>query len=119
MMVLDRVLDIQPCVRGVAITNVPSTLSIFDSHFPRLPVLPGVLLVRAMTELSMHVAGGGGWRLCAAHRIRFRHFVRPGDQVTITVEITASAENVIEVTAKAQIAGTLVATARRLVLERG
>ncbi len=118
MTALDRVLQLQPGARGVAVKNVPSTLSIFDSHFPRFPVLPGVLLLQAMTRLSAHVAGGAGWRLRAAHRIRFRRFVQPGDQVVITAEVTASTNEVIELTATARIADSIVATAGRLILER-
>ncbi|WP_199758008.1 3-hydroxyacyl-ACP dehydratase FabZ family protein [Micromonospora sp. Llam0] len=110
-------LEIQPGRRGVAIMNIPATLSLFDSHFPRFPVLPGVLLLQAMARLSSRVVGDG-WRLRAAHRIQFRRFVQPGDQVVITAEVTADTDEVIELRAKAQIADSTVATARRLVLER-
>ncbi len=118
MMPLDRVLELEIDVRGVAVMNVPSTLLVFDSHFPRFPVLPGVLLLRAMTDLSVRVAGGRDWRLRSARQVRFRHFVEPGDQVVLTAEVVASTTDVVELTAGARVAGTIVATASRLVLER-
>ncbi len=37
---LDRLLQIEIGVRGTAVRNVPATLPILDSHFPRFPVLP-------------------------------------------------------------------------------
>ena len=41
---LDRILEIDPEKGAKALRNVPNTLSIFDSHFPRFNVLPGVLI---------------------------------------------------------------------------
>jgi 3-hydroxyacyl-[acyl-carrier-protein] dehydratase len=115
---LDRLLEIEHRVRGVAVRNVPSTLPILDSHFPRFPVLPGVLLLESMVAVARLVAGGDGWRLRSAHAVRFRHFVRPGDQVVISASVTDAAAHVIELTATANVDDTVVATARRLVLER-
>ena len=115
---LDRLLEIESGVRGVAVRNVPSTLPILDTHFPRFPVLPGVLLLEWMVSVATLVAGGDGWRLRSAHTVRFRHFVRPGDQVMISASVTNAAGELMELTAAAEVDGRVVATARRLVLER-
>jgi 3-hydroxyacyl-[acyl-carrier-protein] dehydratase len=115
---LDRLLQFEIGVRGTAVRNVPATLPILDSHFPRFPVLPGVLLLESMVSLAELIAGGDGWRLRSAHAVRFRHFVRPGDQVVISASVTNVEDAVMELTATAEAEGRLVATARRLVLER-
>jgi 3-hydroxyacyl-[acyl-carrier-protein] dehydratase len=115
---LDRLLEIEDGVRAIAVRNVPSTLPILDSHFPRFPVLPGVLLLESMISAATLVAGGDGWRLRSAHAVRFRHFVRPGDQVVISASALNVEDAVMELTAAAEVEGRVVATARRLVLER-
>src|SRR4051812_26610910 len=88
METLDRIVDIDPGVRGSALRNVPNTLAVFDSHFPRFPVLPGVLIIDSLAELAAITLGGGPWRLQSVERVRFRHFVRPGDQLRLLVEVT-------------------------------
>jgi 3-hydroxyacyl-[acyl-carrier-protein] dehydratase len=115
---LDRVLELETGVRATAVKNVPSTLPLLDSHFPNFPVLPGVLLLESMVAVAVLVAGGDSWRLRSAHSVRFRHFVRPGDQVVISAAVTTAAGEILEATAVAKVDGTVVASARRLVLER-
>ena len=44
---LDRIVSVRTASRE-AIRNVPNTLAIFDSHFPRFPVLPGVLILGSL-----------------------------------------------------------------------
>ena len=70
---LDRVLEIDPEKQARAIRNVPNTLAIFDSHFPRFPVLPGVLMLGSLAELSARLLekkAGGRWRLAGADQVR-------------------------------------------------
>ena len=40
LIVLDKILELEPGLRARAVRNVPNTLSILESHFPRRPVLP-------------------------------------------------------------------------------
>lgn len=116
---IDRVLELEPGVRGRAVRNVPATLSLLDSHFPRFPVLPGVLLLDSMATLASLVAGEDGWRLRSAHTVRFRHFVRPGDQVVLTASVTGTDGSIVELTVTAEVEATTVATVRKLVLACG
>lgn len=115
---LDRVLEVEPGARGAAVRNVTSTMSILDTHFPRMPVLPGVLLLGDMVAVAALVAPGGGWELGSARRVRFRRFVRPGDQVVIEVRVIGVEEDRVLVRATARVDGAVVATARELVLVR-
>ncbi|WP_205856543.1 3-hydroxyacyl-ACP dehydratase FabZ family protein, partial [Phytoactinopolyspora endophytica] len=87
---LDRVLEVEPGRTARAIRNVPSTLPLLATHFPRFPVLPGVLILddlAAVAALTLAAETGPvpGWRLAGAARIRYRHFVRPGDSAELTV----------------------------------
>jgi 3-hydroxyacyl-[acyl-carrier-protein] dehydratase len=68
--------------------GVPNTLDVFATHFPRRPVLPGVLILKSLAELGarrLEQRCGGLWRLDAVERVRFRHFVRPGDHMELSV----------------------------------
>ena len=51
---LDRIVSVEPGKSAEAIRNVPNTLAIFDSHFPRFPVLPGVLMRNARLKFICH-----------------------------------------------------------------
>jgi 3-hydroxyacyl-[acyl-carrier-protein] dehydratase len=112
----DRVVRLSPGDVVVAVRNVPGTLAIFDSHFPRFPVLPGVVLLASITGLAGLVLGerDGPWRLESASRLRFRHFIQPGDQAEITVRVLGPGE----CGATVAVDGRTVATARRLRLTR-
>jgi 3-hydroxyacyl-[acyl-carrier-protein] dehydratase len=78
----------------IRVTGVlPETSPVFDGHFPRFPVLPGVL----MLEFMNHAAGFLLLRrqklekfvfLGGVKRAKFRRFVLPGDTMTVDAKIT-------------------------------
>jgi 3-hydroxyacyl-[acyl-carrier-protein] dehydratase len=114
---LDKVLAIEPGRRAAAVVNVPGTLSIFDSHFPRLPVLPGVIIIGSMSRLAeilLRESTGLRWRLVEIGKVSFRHFVRPGDVMELTVELTDCADGKARCKARAVVDGTAVTTAAAL-----
>src|SRR3954454_21488115 len=87
---LDRIVSVEPGTSGRAMRNVPNTLAIFDSHFPRFHVLPGVLILGSLAALAAHVLEaetGTAWRLGGAGQVGFRHFVQPDDQLELTVDL--------------------------------
>lgn len=97
--------------------NVTNTIAIFDSHFPRFPVLPGVLILGSMGELAARLLAeetGRRWRLAGAGQIGFRHFVQPGDQMEVAVELKERGEDEAVLSAEAKVDGKLVTRARRL-----
>jgi 3-hydroxyacyl-[acyl-carrier-protein] dehydratase len=112
------VLEVEPGVRARAIRNVPNTLAIFDSHFPRFPVLPGVLILGSLGTLAATLleADGGDtrWRLAGANAVGFRHFVGPGDQMEIAVELKERSDGAALLAGDVKVDGKLVTRARRL-----
>ncbi|MEU8285481.1 hypothetical protein AB0C01_14180 [Micromonospora sp. NPDC048905] len=114
---LDRIVTLEPSRAATAVRNVPSTLDIFDSHFPLFPVLPGVLILGSLAELAgllMTETFDGTWQLAAAHNVRYRHFVRPGDRMELRVDL-------IELgacSARVLVDGKRVTTVARLVLSQ-
>jgi 3-hydroxyacyl-[acyl-carrier-protein] dehydratase len=99
------------------IRNVPNTLAIFDSHFPRFHVLPGVLMLGSLGTLCAELLErrtGRRWRLAGADRVGFRHFVQPGDQLVLNVKLKDLADGNATLTGEASVEGKLVIRARKL-----
>lgn len=116
-MTIDKVVSVEPGKSASAIRNVPNTLAIFDTHFPRFPVLPGVLILGSLGELAARLLAEDtqtSWRLAGAGQVGFRHFVQPGDQLELTVEIKQRSDTEAELTGEAKVDGKVVTRARRL-----
>ncbi|MFI0480826.1 3-hydroxyacyl-ACP dehydratase FabZ family protein [Actinomadura sp. 9N215] len=118
---LDRIVSIEPGERATALRNVPHTLAIFDTHFPRRPVLPGVLVLASMGELAGVLLGGqdgAHWRLAGADRVRYRHFVQPGDQMEIEVKIMEHGDATAVLGSAVRVDGRVVTSAGALRMVR-
>jgi 3-hydroxyacyl-[acyl-carrier-protein] dehydratase len=114
---LDRIVQIDPEKGASALRNVPNTLSIFDSHFPRFPVLPGVLILGSLAELAgrlLRERTGGRWRLARAEQVRFRHYVQPGDQMALSVDLKEFSPTGAVFAGSVKVDGKLVSSARAL-----
>lgn len=93
-LMIDRVIDIVPSVSATGIKNVTFNEPQFAGHFPGMPVMPGVLLIEAMAQtagaLVVETLGeamhGKLVYFMSIEDARFRHPVRPGDQIFIHVE---------------------------------
>jgi len=94
MLLIDRVLEIEPKKRIVALKNFSINEEFFQGHFPGHPIVPGVLLVEAMAQaggiLLLHDDPARDEKLLffgAIERARFRRPVVPGDQVRFEAEV--------------------------------
>lgn len=87
---IDELIYIRPGLQATAITFVPSTLEIFDTHFQRTPLVPGVVQVQLLVDLAAMILNKSNdepkyWEIDTASGIKFRHGVTPGDTMTIHV----------------------------------
>jgi len=93
-LLVDRVLELEEGKRAVAIKNVTINEEFFNGHFPNYPVMPGVLIVEALAQVSaiiMLTKEGNQGRLgllAGIDNCRFKKQVKPGDQLCLEVEIT-------------------------------
>ena len=113
---LDRIVRVTDD-EAEAIRNVPNTLAIFDSHFPRFPVLPGVLILGSLGSLCgelLERRTGRAWRPAGAERVAFRHFVQPGDQLVFTVKLTDLSDTEAAFAGEVAVDGKVVTRARLL-----
>ncbi len=93
-LLVDRVLELEEGKKAVAIKNVTINEEFFNGHFPNYPVMPGVLIVEALAQVSaiiMLTKEGNQGRLgllAGIDNCRFKKQVKPGDQLRLEVEIT-------------------------------
>jgi 3-hydroxyacyl-[acyl-carrier-protein] dehydratase len=114
---LDRIVSVEPGETATALRNVPNTLAIFDSHFPRFPVLPGVLILGSLGALAaelLEAETGAPWRLAGAERVAFRHFVQPGDQLQLVVKLSGRSDSEALLSGEVSVDGRVVMRARKL-----
>ncbi|MFK7759645.1 MAG: 3-hydroxyacyl-ACP dehydratase FabZ family protein [Phycisphaerales bacterium] len=88
---IDRVLD-RTETSLVAIKHVSSAEEYLQDHFPGFPVLPGVMMLEAMTQASRllideHNDSERPWVLCQAKALKYGAFVRPGATIRITINL--------------------------------
>ena len=95
-LLIDRVIDLTPAKRIVAIKNVTINEPFFAGHFPGAPIMPGVLVVEAMAQaggvlLLTEVKNRDSKLILftGIDRARFRSPVLPGDQLRVEVDVLA------------------------------
>lgn len=118
ILLVDRVLEIEPGKRIVAMKNVTVNEPVFNGHFPDHPVMPGVLLVEGMAQaagiLLMHEVEDRDSKLLyftGIDRARFRRPVVPGDQVIYEVELLRARSSFAKLEGRVRVDGELCAEA--------
>ncbi len=121
MLLVDRVLEIEPKKRIVAIKNFTINEEFFQGHFPGFPIVPGVLLVEAMAQVGgILVLQDDPDRadklliFMAIERARFRRPIVPGDQVRFEVDVLRLKAAHCKLAAKAFVGDKLHAEAELL-----
>jgi 3-hydroxyacyl-[acyl-carrier-protein] dehydratase len=118
ILLVDRVLEMEPRKRIVAIKNVTINEPIFLGHFPGRPVLPGVLMIEGMAQ-------AGGLLLlsdipdrqnkllyfASIEEAKFRRPVVPGDQLRYEIEVLRLRSTYCRLAGRALVDGQVAAEA--------
>jgi 3-hydroxyacyl-[acyl-carrier-protein] dehydratase len=94
-LLVDRVIEMEPGRRIVAIKNVSANEWFFQGHFPGYPIMPGVLIVEAMAQagavllLSDESTKGQVPLFAGINDVRFRAQVGPGDTLRLEMEVVS------------------------------
>jgi 3-hydroxyacyl-[acyl-carrier-protein] dehydratase len=92
VLLIDRVIELEPGRHVVAIKNLTNNEPQFTGHFPGRPIMPGVLMVEALAQagavavLSLPAYRGKLALFAGIDDCRFRRTVVPGD--TLRLEVT-------------------------------
>ncbi len=86
---IDRVLE-RSDTQIVTLKHVSSAEEYLQDHFPSFPVLPGVMMLEAMTQaarvfLDPDDAAELPWVLTQARALKYGAFVRPGASIRVTM----------------------------------
>ncbi len=118
MLMVDRVLELEPGKRITAVKSVSMNEPYFQGHFPGQPVVPGVLLIEGMAQaggiLLLYGVEDRSQKLLyfmSIERARFRRPVVPGDQLRYEVEILRMRSSTCKLQGRATVDGELVAEA--------
>jgi 3-hydroxyacyl-[acyl-carrier-protein] dehydratase len=93
-LLVDKIVELELGKRAVGIKNVTINEPFFQGHFPGYPVMPGVLIVEALAQvgavamLSMEEHQGKIGLFAGIDEFRFKDQVKPGDTLTLEVELT-------------------------------
>jgi len=127
LLLVDRVVSIDPGVSIEAYKNLSINEPYFDGHFPGNPVFPGVLLVEAMAQaagiLGFATMGktpedGSIYYLVGTDKLRFKRPCAPGDRVTLEASIVSEKRGIWKFDVRASVEGATAATATILCADR-
>ena len=114
---IDRITCWEPGIAAEGTKNVALSEDFFDDHFPRRPVMPGVLILEGMAQLSgllletslqEKYAKSAKAVLTVLERTKFRSLVKPGDTLLYRTEVMSLNEAGGKVKATASRGDTLV-----------
>ena len=127
MLLVDRVLELEPGVRIKAVKNVTINEPFFPGHFPHYPVMPGVLIVEALAQaagilgfrtLDKKPADGSIYYLVGADDVRFKRPVVPGDRLQLEARVLTEKRGIWKFACRASVDGELACEATILCADR-
>ncbi len=109
---IDRVVELEPGSRCVAILNVSAENPVFGGHFPGRPIFPGVLMIEAVAQTAAVMLGAEGPAasalLASVNRFKFLRPVIPGECLRIETK------KLTQMAAMAYIEGTIAVSGERV-----
>ncbi|HEV3415173.1 MAG TPA: 3-hydroxyacyl-ACP dehydratase FabZ family protein [Pirellulales bacterium] len=120
---LDRIVQLEPGKRVTAVKALALAEEYLADHFPSFPVMPGVLMLEAMTQAGAWLVRAGEdfahsiVVLKEARNVKYSNFVAPGQTLTVTAEIVGQDPRQTRFKAQGTVDGE-VQLSGRLVLER-
>ncbi len=116
VLLVDRVLELEPGERVRAVKNITSNDQLFQGHFPGKPVMPGALIIEALAQASILLYAKEGSKekstyYLASVKADFKKPVIPGDQLVLEAQNVRMTPNGAYVEAKALVNNDIVAQA--------
>jgi 3-hydroxyacyl-[acyl-carrier-protein] dehydratase len=126
-LLVDRVTEVESGVSIKGYKNISFNEPFFTGHFPENPIMPGVLLIEAMAQLSgilgfvtmgRKPSDGVIQYLAGSSKVRFKRPVVPGDRLDMEAELVSSKRGIWRFSCRALVNGEVVCVAEILTAER-
>lgn len=120
---LDRITELQRGSKITAVKMLRADEDYLQDHFPRFPVMPGVLMLEAMYQAAAWLVRSSedfkhtAVLLKEARNVKYSDFVTPGKELVVTAELLKQDESSATLKTQGTIGGN-VAVSGRLVLEK-
>ncbi|HHC24102.1 MAG TPA: 3-hydroxyacyl-ACP dehydratase FabZ [Desulfobacterales bacterium] len=119
ILLIDRVLEVVPEQKIVALKNVTINEPFFQGHFPGTPIMPGVLIIEAMAQAGGVLAisalplekQGALMYFMSMDKVKFRKPVVPGDQLILEIRLLRLRSKAMKMSGIAMVDGNKVAEA--------
>ncbi len=116
---IDKVIEIEAGKRILCQKNLTINESIFQGHFPDMPIFPGVLIIEAMAQSSIILFRESGEEKVSDDHVfvlgsvksHFYHPVFPGDLLLIEVTVDKLISKAAIVSCEARVMDTRVSKA--------
>lgn len=119
-LLVDRVLECTPGERILALKNVTINEPFFVGHFPRHPVMPGVLIVEALAQTAALLSfqsmeskpdSNSVYYFVGIDGARFKRPVVPGDQLQMEVTFQRQMRGIWKFSGVARVDGQVASEA--------
>ncbi len=118
-LLIDRVLELVPGRRVVAVKNVSINEPFFAGHWPGLPIMPGVLIIEALAQAagiliskSIDNLAGRVAVIASINGVKIRRPVVPGDQLRLEANGQRFKPNAACISGSAKVGDVVVAEAK-------
>jgi 3-hydroxyacyl-[acyl-carrier-protein] dehydratase len=120
---IDRIIEWEPGVRIVASKSLSMAEEYLGDHFPLFPVMPGVLMLQAMTEAGSWLVRGtenfahSMVTLREVTNVKYAQFVEPGQSLVVTAEIVEHKPNETRLKTKGSVDGRTIVSCRMVLAQ--
>ncbi|MGA2035390.1 MAG: 3-hydroxyacyl-ACP dehydratase FabZ family protein [Thermoguttaceae bacterium] len=115
---IDRILELQPGSQITAVKSLTMAEEYLADHFPNFPVIPGVLMLEALTQSAAWLIrrsedfAHSMVVLKQANNVKYAHFLEPGQTLVIQAEILSQDEGETRLKAQGTVDGRPTVSAR-------
>ncbi|MAS81293.1 MAG: 3-hydroxyacyl-[acyl-carrier-protein] dehydratase FabZ [Legionellales bacterium] len=122
-LLIDRVIEVEKGKSIKALKNVSINEPSFQGHFPAKAVMPGVLIIEALTQaagllgllgLEEGISEDSLFYLVGVDKVRIRKPVVPGDQLILDVKLISVRRNIFKFNGSAYVDSQLITSAELL-----
>ena len=123
-MLIDRVLECTPNERIIGLKNVSFNEPYFNGHCPDQPIMPGVLMIEAMAQVSgilgfisegLTAEDGYLYLFAGVDKVRFKRQVIPGDQLILRSTLLMQKRGIYKFDCQACVQDSVAASAQVMI----